>query len=162
MANIGYYKTKFENQVTGEDMYTVRLVPYSTFDKNQVVDYASKDSNINPQDLAIGFSALAQAIEEFVLNGHSVTLDGLGNFRLTCRTGKWDEKKKKWVSGGADSMDDVTPDNIRGVFVRFRPCSELRAEMTAAKFFDVTKTLFGGTKGAYDYTEVGKNEQPKP
>ena len=74
----------------------------------------------------------------------------------------WDEKKKKWVSGGADSMDDVTPDNIRGVFVRFRPCSELRAEMTAAKFFDVTKTLFGGTKGAYDYTEVGKNEQPKP
>ena len=159
MANIGYYKTEVKNPITGDKMYSVRLVSYSLIDSESVVALACKDSNINRQDMAVGFAALCQAIEDFVLQGHSVTLDGLGNFRLTAKTGKWDAENGKWVSGGADSMDDVTPNNIKGVFVRFRPCKELRTEMNKVHLFDVTKTLFGGTKGGYNYTEVGKKEE---
>ncbi|MGN1236974.1 MAG: hypothetical protein ACI4TS_05965, partial [Bacteroidaceae bacterium] len=110
----------------------------------------------NRQDLAVGFAALCQAIEEFVLQGHSVTLDGLGNFRLTAKTGKWDAENKKWISAGCESMDEVSPDNIRGVYLRFRPCTALRNELKKISMFDVTKTLFGGTMGGYDYTAVGK------
>ena len=161
MANLGFYKYKFENQVTGEDMYTVRVVPYSIIDKESLISLACKDSNINRQDMAMAFSALSQAIESFVLQGHSVTLDGLGNFRLTCKTGKWYEKKQKWVSGGADSMDDVDVNNIKGVYLRFRPCTQLRNEMKRVKYFDVTKSLFGGTIGGYDYTEVDKTPANK-
>ena len=71
------------------------MVPYSVIDSEEVVELACKDSNINRQDLAVGFAALCQAIENFVLQGHSVTLAGLGNFRLTAKTGKWDEENKK-------------------------------------------------------------------
>lgn len=157
MANIGYYKTEVKNPVTGEKMYSVRLVPYTLIDSEQVVAYACKDSNVKRQDMAVGFSALCQAIEDFVLQGHSVTLDGLGNFRLTAKTGKWDAEAGKWVSGGVDNMDDVTPNNIKGVYLRFRPCTSLRRDLKNAGLFNVTKTLFGGTKGGYDYTKVGEN-----
>lgn len=149
MPSIGYYKTSFKNQLTGLKMYTVRLVPYSVMDADSVVKHAVKDSNINPQDMGMGFAALSQAIEDFVLNGHSITLDGLGNFRLTCRTGKWDAKNKKWTSAGADTIDGVDNRNIRGVYVRFRPCTKLRQELNRVSFFKVdnTSTLFGRTKG---------------
>lgn len=154
MSKIGYYKTSFENPLSGNTMYTVKLVPYGVIDSQEAIMLASKDANIRPQDMAMGFAALSQAIEDFVLQGHSVTLPGLGNFRLTSKSGVWDAKKKKWKSGGADSMDKVTPDNIRGVYVRFRPSTELRTELANARFYNVTKTKFGGTKGGYDYTTV--------
>lgn len=147
MANLGFYKTSREDEATGAKRYTVRLVPYSVIDKQAVVELALKDSNINRQDLAAGFAALGQAIEDFVLNGHSVTLDGLGNFRLTCKTGEWDATTQKWKSAGKDNMDDVSTNGIRGVYVRFRPCKALREEINHASFFEVTNTLFGKTKG---------------
>ena len=147
MANLGFYKTKREDETSGVTRYSVRLVPYSVIDKEAVVNLALKDSNINRQDLAMGFAALGQAIEDFVLNGHSVTLDGLGNFRLTCKTGIWDDRTKKWTSAGRTSMDDVSTNDIKGVYIRFRPCKALREEINSASFFEVTNTLFGKTKG---------------
>ena len=147
MANLGFYKIKREDADSGAARYSVRLVPYSVIDKQAVVELALKDSNINRQDLAAGFAALGQAIEDFVLNGHSVTLDGLGNFRLTCKTGEWDATTQKWKSAGKDSMDDVSANGIKGVYVRFRPCKALREEINHASFFEVTNTLFGRTKG---------------
>ena len=147
MANLGFYKIKREDSETGAARYSVRLVPYSVIDKQAVVELALKDSNINRQDMAVGFAALGQAIEDFVLNGHSVTLDGLGNFRLTCRTGIWDAQTRKWKSAGKDSMDDVSSNDIKGVYIRFRPCKALRQEINHANFFEVTNTLFGKTKG---------------
>ena len=156
MANIGYYKTEVKNPRSGDKMYSVRLATYSLIDSEQVVAAACKVSNIKKHDMAVGFAALCQAIEDFVLQGHSVTLDGLGNFRLTAKSGKWDEENKKWVSGGSDNMDDVTPEKIRGVYVRFRPSREVRAMLRKTQFFDCTKTKFGGTMGNYNYTEVTK------
>lgn len=148
MANIGYYKTSFKNSQTGAKMYTVRLVPYSVIDTESLVSLALKDSNINPQDMGMGFAALGQAIEDFVLNGHSVTLDGLGNFSLSCKTGKWDAEQGKWVSAGSDSADGVDNANIKGVYVRFRPCTRLRQELNAASLFEVKSagTSFGKAK----------------
>ena len=101
-------------------------MPYSKIGEDDIVRLALADSNINTQDLGTGFAALTQAIYDFVLNGHSVTLDGLGNFRLTCKTGEWDEKTQKWKSAGKDNMDDVSTDGIKGVYVRFRPMSARR------------------------------------
>lgn len=159
MANVGFYKTSVKHPISGDKLFTVRLVPYSVISGEEATALACKDSNINDQDLAVGFAALTQAIEAFVFQGHSVTLEGLGNFRLTAKSGVWDAKAQKWVSGGSKSMDDVTPDKIKGVYVRFRPCTSLRREMQHVGFFDVTKTAFGGVKGRYDYTVVGKKDE---
>ena len=140
---LGYRIYKNEDADTGAAKYGVRLVPYSKIGEEDIVRLALADSNINTQDLGAGFAALTQAIYDFVLNGHSVTLDGLGNVRLTCKTGEWDEKTQKWKSAGKDSMDDVSSDGIKGVYVRFRPCTQLREQMKRATFFDVSKTVFG-------------------
>ena len=78
-----------------------------------------------------------------MLNEHSVTLSGLGNFRLTCKTGIWDDRQQKWTSAGKEDMDDVSSNDIRGVYVRFRPSTELREKLKDVKYFDVTKTVFG-------------------
>jgi len=156
MAKLAYYTREFENPLDGETLYCARLAKYSTLDKDMVVNLAQKDSNVNKGDLAVAFCALGQAITEFVLNGHSVTLNGLGNFRLTAKTGVWDSKKNKWKSAGKTSMSDVSPSDIKRVYVRFRPCTQLREELENASFFDMTKTLFGGTMGGYDYTTVGQ------
>ena len=125
---LGYRIYKNEDADTGAAKYGVRLVPYSKIGEEDIVRLALAET---------------QAIYDFVLNGHSVTLDGLGNFRLTCKTGEWDEKTQKWKSAGKDSMDDVSSDGIKGVYVRFRPCTQLREQMKRATFFDVSKTVFG-------------------
>ncbi len=156
MAEIGFYKTEKRNPTTGEKVYTVRLVPYSVMSSDEIVARTFKDSNIKRHDMAVGFSALCQAIEDFVMQGHSVSLDGLGNFRLSARTGKWDAENNKWTSAGKDNKEDVTPKDIKGVYLRFRPCTALRTELNNAGLFDVTKTPFGGAKGGYDHTKAGK------
>ena len=140
---LGYRICKIENENAGTVKYSVKLVPYSKLSEEAVVNLALNDSNINSQDLAAGFAALTQAIYDFVLNGHSITISGLGNFRLTARTGIWDNDSLKWKSAGKTSMDDVSSDEIKGVYVRFRPCTALREQLQGAKYFDVTKTVFG-------------------
>ncbi len=157
MAEIGYYKTEVKNPVSGEKMYSVRLAAYSVIDSEQIVDLAVKDSNVKRHDMAVGFSALCQAIEDFVLQGHSVTLEGLGNFRLSAKSGVWDSENNKWTSAGKDNKEDVTSKDIKGVYLRFRPCTALRTELNNASLFDVTKTPFGGAKGGYDHNKLGES-----
>jgi len=147
MGKVGYYIRSFENPLDGETLYTVRLKNYSTIDKNDIVALAQKDSNLNAGDLAIGFSAMQQAINDFVLNGHSVTLDGIGCFTLSCKTGIWDTKKNKWKSAGKTSMEDVSSSDIKAVYVRFRPCTLLRQQMAQTKFFSIKGTKFGTENG---------------
>lgn len=156
MGKVATYISESKNPRSGEKIYVRRTLPYSKMAKDDVVAYAQANSSVNPQDLAVAFDALGAAIEQFVLNGHSVTLDGLGNFRITSKSGVWDSNNNKWVSGGSDNMDDVTPEKIRGVFVRFRPSREVRTMLRKTQFFDCTKTKFGGTMGNYNYTEVTK------
>lgn len=135
---IRYYKTTFKNQQTGVQMYSVRLTPYSVIDEESACDYSVHNSNINRQELRAGFSALNQAIENFVLNGNNIILTDLGLFYTSVRTGKWDAESGKWVSGGADTMDDVDNANIRTLSIRFRPCTSLKNQMSLAKFAEIS------------------------
>ena len=140
---LGYRTYKKEEENTGVVNYGARLVTYSKIGELDIVRLALSDSNINAQDLAVGFSALTQAIHDFVLNGHSVTLDGLGTFRLSCKTGVWEEKTKKWKSAGKTVASDVSANDIRSIYVRFKPCTALREKLNGASFFDVTRTAYG-------------------
>lgn len=148
--NINFRKTKFKNQQTGLAMWTIRPVRYSVFDEEAVTDYAVHNSNINRQELMTGFAAIRQAIDNFVLNGHNIIIDGLGCFYSTVKTGKWDEKSKKWVSAGAASMDGVSNANIKNINIRFRPCTSLREKMRDSEMQMID------TKGKMYQTMIGK------
>lgn len=139
---IAFRKTRFTNKQSGLTMYTVRPIRYSTISEEAATDYALHNSNLNRQELVTGFAAIRQAMDNFLLNGHNIVIDGLGVFFSTARTGKWDEQNKKWVSGGADSMDGVDNANIKTVKIGFRPCTALRKEMQNAEMsLQGTKTL---------------------
>lgn len=76
-------------------------------------------------------TGLTQMISEYVLNGHNITVDGLGCFFLTNS------------SKGSETEAEVTADNVKNVYVRFRPCSRLKKDLALVHLFDVTNIKYG-------------------
>ena len=101
------------------------------------------DLRATEERLTNGHNKLAVRLQELEQAQKKLRRTAINNFRLTCKTGEWDEKTQKWKSAGKDNMDDVSSDGIKGVYVRFRPCTQLREQMKGASFFDVSKTVFG-------------------
>ena len=63
--------------------YVLRPVRYSTMRQNDIVDYCMKNSLVPRAYITAAMVAFVQCIENFLLNGHSVELPGLGIFYLT-------------------------------------------------------------------------------
>lgn len=152
-GRLGYKVRSKENEDTGAKQAYGYLIPYSKLDKQFILRWASSFVNMTEAQMETGFAALSEAMQYFVLNGHSVTLDGLGTFSFSTKTGLWDEKTKKWKSAGKDSMSAVSADDIRGLYVRFRPAAGLAQTLGSAKFFNVEATSFG-------YQEVNGELKP--
>lgn len=100
-------------------------------DKEQVVDYAVENSNVERSVVEAAMSGLTQMISQLVLNGHNITVDGLGCFFLTNS------------SKGSEKEADVTADNVKKAYVRFRPCSRLKKDLAQVHLFDVTNIKYG-------------------
>ncbi|MBP5628341.1 MAG: hypothetical protein J6X27_00685 [Bacteroidaceae bacterium] len=147
MARLGYYPYVIEDEATGTLKYSVRLKAYSTIDEDEVMNKGAVMANCSSGELARGFAALSQVIDELVLNGHSITIKNLGCFTLSTRTGIWDERTQKWTSAGKESMDDVSPNDIRGLYLRFYPCTAIRNELKNATFFNVVDEKYGVSSG---------------
>ena len=143
LGKLGYYPVSIEDGDTGNVKYYARLTPYSKKSKEEINTWASRFLKVSEASMKVAFEALAEAIQYFTLNGYSVTLDTLGTFTLSTKTGIWDAQTQKWTSAGKNSMDDVSSDDIKGVYVRFRPSVQLRSKMAACRLFDMTKRDFG-------------------
>lgn len=145
-GKLGFTIKSMEDEATGAKKYYAALVPFSVLQKEYVNKWAADFVKVSEAQMRIGFEALADAIEYFVLNGHSVTLDGLGNFTFSTRTGVWNERTSKWDSAGRESMDDVKASDIRATYVRFRPATQLRVKLGGVSLFCVDDTTFGYQK----------------
>ena len=62
--------------------YVSRAVTYSKIDGEDVLEYAAQNSGINQAQLAASMYAIRQSFINFLLNGHSVELPGVGIFRV--------------------------------------------------------------------------------
>jgi hypothetical protein len=142
-GRLGFTVVSREDEDTGATRYYAALVPYDTLDEQFINEWAAQFMKVSEAQMRVAFEALADAIEYFVLSGHSVTLNGLGNFTFSTRTGLWDEQHNKWVSAGRNSMDDVKASDIRATYVRFRPASGLNIKLGAASLFCADDTAFG-------------------
>lgn len=142
-GKLGYYPVKLEDENTGVVKYYARLAPYSKKEKEDINAWAAQFKKVSEASMKVAFEALAEAIQYFTLNGHSVSLEGLGSFGLSCKSGVWDEKNQKWKSAGKTSASDVNSTDIRSVHVRFRTGALLREKMKSCRLFDVTKSPFG-------------------
>lgn len=142
-GKLGYRISVIEDENSGQKRAFARLVPFSTLSEAEVNTWASDFMKVSEAQMKAGFQALADAIQYFVLNGHSVTLDALGCFTFSTKSGIFDEKTAKWKSAGATVAKDVNSQNIRATYVRFRPSTQLRNTLGGAQLFNVEDTAFG-------------------
>lgn len=93
---------------------------YSQIGRAQILEAAQRNSQIPKSYLDQTFDALEVEIENFVMNGHSITLDGLGTITSTLH------------SSGVATEAQVLADNIKRVKFGFRAASNLRKMLKSA------------------------------
>lgn len=69
------------------------------------------ESTVSPADVRAVLTALGTIVADYMTQGRSVKLDGIGSFYFTAVTAK----------GGVDKEEKVTANQIMGVRVRFNP-----------------------------------------
>ena len=103
----------------GTTMPAYRPVRYTTMNDDDIVNYCAANSIIPKAYLSASMIAIAQCIENFLLNGHAIAIPNLGTFFLT--------------SSGISEADinKVGMEQFIKLNVRFLPCTKLKAEVEA-------------------------------
>lgn len=91
---------------------------YSTIDYKSIVAYAAKAAAVPESSIDMAMEALFDAMNYFVLNGHSVQIPNLGTFSLSVRA--------KTAANESEFSADFRQ-NLRGVKINFLPDSDLKA-----------------------------------
>lgn len=65
------------------NMYRLAPVRYTTFDRNYFVEMAANDAGITEEQMNAALRAYQTQFDQLLLNGHSIEMAGLGNFRLS-------------------------------------------------------------------------------
>ena len=120
--------------------YVLRPVRYTTMNAEDIINYCSANSIVPKAYLSASMIAIAQCIENFLLNGHSVEFPNLGIFSLT--------------SSGISEADinKVGMEQLHKLNVRFLPCTELKAEVEAVTLefdgiYDIAGEVVVGDRG---------------
>jgi nucleoid DNA-binding protein len=120
--------------------YVLRPVRYTTMDAEDIVNYCAANSVVPKTYLSASMVAIAQCIENFLLNGHSVEFPNLGIFSLT--------------SSGISEADinKVGIEQLHKLNVRFLPCTKLKAEVEAVTLefdgiYDIAGEVIVGDRG---------------
>ena len=102
--------------------YVSRAVTYSKIDGEDVLEYAAQNSGINQAQLSAAMYAIRQSFVNFLLNGHSVELPGVGIFREGVNANMVDEATK------------VSVDQIYRRKIHFLPSTVLKDRLTRISF----------------------------
>ena len=102
--------------------YVSRAVTYSKIDGEDVLEYAAQNSGINQAQLSAAMYAIRQSFVNFLLNGHSVELPGVGIFRVGVNAKMVDEATK------------VSVDQIYRRKIHFLPSTALKDKLIRISF----------------------------
>jgi len=107
----------------------------------QVAQLISERSSLSAGDTHNVMRNFAPVMKELLMNGRSVNIDGLGSFRIICRSGS-----------GVDTSEEVNPHQIKRLRIQFTPTATLtvgegttRSMFTGAEFVRVDS--IGGKSG---------------
>ena len=95
-----------------------RAVRYSTIPYPEVISYAAQAASVPESNIEISMEALFDALNFFVMNGHSVQIPHIGTFSLKVRV-KSTATKEEFVANFSK--------NLRQISIRFLPAPELKA-----------------------------------
>ena len=102
--------------------YVSRAVTYSKIDGEDVLELAAQNSGINQAQLSAAMYAIRQSFINFLMNGHSVELPGVGIFRVGVNAKMVDEAAK------------VSVDQIYRRKIHFLPSIDLKNRLTRIPF----------------------------
>ena len=100
--------------ILDEKKYLTTALRYRTISVDDLIKYAAENSGLSKANVAAVFYALAQQIEQFACNGHSIQLGKLGTLYLTANTKAADTEKE----AGANAVESLC--------IRFRQSKYLR------------------------------------
>ena len=110
--NINYLNSN--TVASGYKLYPVR---YTTIDGEELVKAITKNSYVPQAFVSASVCGIAEAMENYLLNGHSIELPGFGIFSLSCEC--------KTVK----SAEDAGLSQFRGLNINFRPSMELKQKL---------------------------------
>lgn len=114
-------------------LYVTNPVRYSTISTDDLINYACENSGIPKAQMASSFYALQQQIEQFVLNGHTLTLGTLGTLYLSAQTKAAKEEK------------DAGPGAVVRLSVKFRQSKKLKNILATTVRFATTVPVTGNS-----------------
>lgn len=111
---IKYNLISRKNPITKEFAYHANGVPVTPVCLDDIADEISGMCTVTSHDIKAVISALEEVTFKHLRNGNSVRLGDLGSFHA------------RISSSGTATVEDFSPDNIRGLRVRFSPSSKMR------------------------------------
>ena len=114
LLSMAFYK-KAKMKVNGK-WYPKSVLVVSPATTEQVAKRIAVESTVSPADVRAVLTALGGVMGDYMSQGRSVKLDGIGSFYFTAVT----------TSNGVDKPEDVNATLIRGVRVRFLPETRYR------------------------------------
>ena len=112
--NVNYLKT-------GEvkSGYVIRPVRYSTIDSADIVESVAKNSYVPRAFVSAALIGITEAIENYLLNGHSIQLENFGTFSLSCE------------GSVAPTAETAGMEQFKALRLNFRPSTVLKAKIDA-------------------------------
>ena len=151
-----YKKTKMK--VNGK-WYPKSVLVGSAITTEQVAKRVAAESTVSPADVRAVLTALGGVMGDYMAQGRSVKLDGVGSFYFTASTNK----------NGVATEKEVTAKLINGVRVRFIPETRFRGNgkgrvsMRSLSDVDIDwEEWKGEEKGIEPKKPGGGGEQPHP
>ena len=112
--NVNYLKT-------GEvkSGYVIRPVRYSTIDSADIVESVAKNSYVPRAFVSAALIGITEAMENYLLNGHSIQLENFGTFSLSCE------------GSVAPTAETAGMEQFKCLHLNFRPSTVLKAKIDA-------------------------------
>jgi len=154
---MAFYK-KMKMKVNGK-WYPKSVLVGSPISTEQVAKRLAAESTVSPADVRAVLTALGGVMGDYMAQGRSVKLDGIGSFYFTASTNK----------NGVATEKEVTAKLINGVRVRFIPETRFRGNgkgrvsMRSLSDVDIDwEEWKGEEKGIEPKKPGGGGEQPHP
>ena len=139
--------------------YSKSVLVGSAITTEQVAKRLAAESTVSPADVRAVLTALGGVMGDYMAQGRSVKLDGIGSFYFTASTNK----------NGVATEKEVTAKLINGVRVRFIPeirfrgSGKGRVSMRSLSDVDIDwEEWKGEEKGVEPKKPGGGGEQPHP
>lgn len=122
MATIKLKPIARRNPVTKEILWYATEVQYSRIKREDIIEAAQRNSSVPRAYIEMTFDAMITEIKNYVMNGHSITLNRLGTINAFLR------------GNGAEQNSELSANNIKRVRFSFRASAELRKKSKGVYF----------------------------